>query len=81
MWHHGSAYQDPSFLDAVRPAVALVPVGSGNTYGHPNPGLLARLGRGGTRVLRTDTDGDVAAVRTGEGLAVARRGVPAGRGQ
>ncbi|MEU8288883.1 ComEC/Rec2 family competence protein [Micromonospora sp. NPDC048905] len=79
--HHGSAYQDPSFLDAVRPAVALVPVGSGNTYGHPNPGLLARLGRGGTRVLRTDTDGDVAAVRTGEGLAVARRGVPAGRGQ
>ncbi|MFF0155330.1 ComEC/Rec2 family competence protein [Micromonospora sp. NPDC005203] len=79
--HHGSAYQDPAFLDAVRPAVALVPVGSGNTYGHPNPGLLARLNRGGTRVLRTDTDGDVAAVRTGEGLAVARRGVPAGRGQ
>ncbi|WP_444952078.1 ComEC/Rec2 family competence protein [Micromonospora ureilytica] len=77
--HHGSAYQDPGFLDAVRPAVALVPVGTGNTYGHPSPGLLARLGRGGVRVLRTDTDGDVAAVRTGDGLAVARRGVPAGR--
>ncbi|MBM0235637.1 ComEC/Rec2 family competence protein, partial [Micromonospora sp. STR1_7] len=77
--HHGSAYQDPGFLDAVRPAVALVPVGAGNTYGHPNPGLLARLSRGGARVLRTDTDGDVAAIRTGAGLAVVRRGLPPGR--
>ncbi|MGC4814921.1 ComEC/Rec2 family competence protein [Micromonospora sp. DT228] len=77
--HHGSAYQDPAFLDAVRPAVALVPVGAGNTYGHPNPSLLARLSRGGARVLRTDTDGDLAAVRAGPGLAVARRGIPPGR--
>ncbi|MER7589356.1 hypothetical protein ABTW72_17655 [Micromonospora sp. NPDC127501] len=63
----------------MRPTVALVPVGTGNTYGHPSPRLLAQLGRSGVRVLRTDTDGDVAAVRTGDGLAVARRGVPAGR--
>ncbi|MGC4770372.1 ComEC/Rec2 family competence protein [Micromonospora sp. DT44] len=77
--HHGSAYQDESFLTAVRPAVALVPVGTGNTYGHPNPALLARLSRGGTRVLRTDTDGDVAAIRTADGLAVVRRGLPPGR--
>ncbi|MGC4862964.1 ComEC/Rec2 family competence protein [Micromonospora sp. DT41] len=77
--HHGSAYQDEGFLDAVRPAVALVPVGVGNTYGHPNPGLLARLSRGGARVLRTDTDGDLAVVRTGGGVAVVRRGVPPGR--
>ncbi|MET8466975.1 ComEC/Rec2 family competence protein, partial [Micromonospora zamorensis] len=77
--HHGSAYQDFGFLDAVRPSVALVPVGTGNTYGHPSPGLLARLGRGGARVLRTDTDGDLAAVRTSRGLGVARRGVPVGR--
>ncbi|MCF0095086.1 ComEC/Rec2 family competence protein [Micromonospora sp. MH99] len=77
--HHGSAYQDDSFLAAVRPAVALVPVGAGNTYGHPSPPLLARLSRGGARVLRTDTDGDLAAIRTGDGLAVARRGVRPGR--
>ncbi|WP_435209492.1 ComEC/Rec2 family competence protein [Micromonospora sp. bgisy143] len=77
--HHGSAYQDEGFLAAVRPAVALVPVGTGNTYGHPNPALLARLSRNGARVLRTDTDGDVAAIRTTHGLAVARRGVPPGR--
>ncbi|WP_433535274.1 ComEC/Rec2 family competence protein [Micromonospora sp. CA-249363] len=77
--HHGSAYQDEGFLAAVRPAVALVPVGAGNTYGHPNPALLGRLSRHGARVLRTDTDGDVAAIRTADGLAVARRGLPPGR--
>lgn len=74
--HHGSAYQSPEFLDAVDPAVALVSVGAGNDYGHPNAALLARLSRGGSRVLRTDQGGDLAAVRTGSGLAVVARGDP-----
>ncbi|KXK63539.1 competence protein ComEC [Micromonospora rosaria] len=78
--HHGSAYQEPTFLDAVRPVVALVPVGAENDYGHPDPGVLARLSRGGARVLRTDTDGDVAAVQAGAGLAVVARG-PARQGR
>lgn len=77
--HHGSAYQDPDFLATVRPAVALVCVGVDNDYGHPNPGLLGRLSRGGARVMRTDTDGDVAVVRAGVGLAVVARGAPPGR--
>ncbi len=72
--HHGSAFQDPAFLDAVRPAVALVSVGAVNDYGHPNPALLARLSRGGARVLRTDTGGDLAATVTRDGLAVVERG-------
>jgi competence protein ComEC len=74
--HHGSAYQSVEFVDAVDPAVALVSVGAGNDYGHPNAGLLARLSRGGSRVLRTDEDGDLAVVRTGAGLAVVARGDP-----
>ncbi|WKU02237.1 ComEC/Rec2 family competence protein [Micromonospora soli] len=77
--HHGSAYQDPEFIDAVRPAVALVSVGVDNDYGHPNLGLLGRLTRGGARVLRTDTDGDAAAVWDGRRLAVAARGISPGR--
>lgn len=77
--HHGSAYQDPEFLDAVRPSVALVSVGADNDYGHPNPGLLARLSRAGARVLRTDTDGDVAVIRDRRGLAVVARGTRPGR--
>jgi len=72
--HHGSAYQEPQFLDAVDPAIALVSVGLDNDYGHPNPSLLARLTRGGTRVMRTDQGGDLAAVVAGGGLAVVARG-------
>ena len=74
--HHGSAYQEPRFLDAVDPSVALVSVGRDNDYGHPNASLIARLARGGARVLRTDQSGDLAAVVTGHGLAVVARGSP-----
>ncbi|WP_305788825.1 ComEC/Rec2 family competence protein [Symbioplanes lichenis] len=74
--HHGSAYQSPTFIDAVDPAVALVSVGADNDYGHPNPPLMARLSRGGAKVLRTDQNGDLAAIRTPTGLAVVARGNP-----
>ncbi|GIF37367.1 ComEC/Rec2 family competence protein [Actinoplanes xinjiangensis] len=72
--HHGSALQATSLVDAVQPAVALVSVGRDNDYGHPNAMLLGRIAQGGARVLRTDESGDVAAVVTGGGLAVAARG-------
>nr|WP_221376605.1 ComEC/Rec2 family competence protein [Actinoplanes polyasparticus] len=74
--HHGSSYQSPRFIDEIRPSVALVSVGLGNDYGHPNVPLMARLSRGGARVLRTDQSGDLAAVATGRGLAVVARGDP-----
>jgi competence protein ComEC len=74
--HHGSSFQEPRFLDAVDPAVALVSVGLHNDYGHPNAALLARLASGGARVLRTDRSGDLAAVATDHGLAVVARGDP-----
>src|SRR6266545_4783123 len=77
--HHGSVYQDAGFLDAVAPAVALVSVGAGNPYGHPNTAVLGRLARGGARVLRTDVDADVAVVVTPGGLAVVARGQRPGR--
>ena len=72
--HHGSPYQDPDLLDAVDPRVALVSVGAGNRYGHPNLGVLGRLARGGARVLRTDTDGDIAVIVSGGSLAAVARG-------
>ncbi len=74
--HHGSAKQDPQFLAAVRPAVALVSVGAGNDYGLPNLPVLERLTRTGARVLRTDLDGDCAVVRDHGALGVVRHGVP-----
>jgi competence protein ComEC len=77
--HHGSAFQDPDFLAAVHPALALVSVGAGNPYGHPNLAMLGMLRSQGATVLRTDVDGDLAAVSDGHGLAVVRHGVPPGR--
>jgi competence protein ComEC len=77
--HHGSAKQDPAFLAAVAPAVALVSVGAGNVYGLPNVATLAQVRATGTTVLRTDQDGDIAAVVRGGVLGVVRHGLPPGR--
>jgi competence protein ComEC len=60
--HHGSAYSDPGFLQAVHAKLAVISVGLHNDYGHPSPLLLAELGKLGVPVRRTDHDGDVAVV-------------------
>jgi competence protein ComEC len=71
--HHGS---DDPLLDElvalVRPRVAVVSVGRGNDYGHPDPDTLATLERvPGLAVYRTDEDGDVVIESNGSSLAVA----------
>jgi competence protein ComEC len=78
--HHGSAFQDPDFLGALGARVALVSVGVGNDYGHPNAAVLARLAATGSRVMRTDLDGDLAVVIDDAGrLAVVARGIEPGQ--
>ena len=58
--HHGSRTStSDAFVRAVSPAYALISVGARNRYGHPDPGVLARLERAGTRIYRTDLDGTV----------------------
>ena len=53
--HHGSSTSSTaSFLDAVQPKVALVSVGTGNTYGHPSPEVIRSLSARGAQVVRTD---------------------------
>ncbi len=74
--HHGSRFSVPEFLDAVAPRLAVISVGAGNTYGHPNPGVLARLKSAGVTVHRTDTSGDVAVAAGSEGPVVVARGDP-----
>jgi competence protein ComEC len=62
--HHGSSTSSTAeLLDAVRPRVALISVGAGNRYGHPNAAVLAALAKTGAVVLRTDQQGTVV-VRT-----------------
>jgi competence protein ComEC len=72
--HHGSRYTSPELFAAVRPRIAVVSVGVGNRYGHPNPVTLRMLARRGTLVLRTDTGGDTAIVSTENGPRAVSRG-------
>jgi len=51
--------QDQEFLEEISPEVALVSVGAGNSYGHPNVELLTTLQSIGARVFRTDQDGPI----------------------
>ncbi|WP_068422218.1 ComEC/Rec2 family competence protein [Janibacter terrae] len=62
MPHHGSGNVDEDFMDEVAAPTAIISVGADNTYGHPTPTALQWAARHGTRVLRTDEDGDVAVV-------------------
>jgi competence protein ComEC len=56
--HHGSRTSTTErFLNAVRPAVALVSVGNGNRYGHPNQGVMESLTAAGALIVRTDRHG------------------------
>ncbi|MCS7458528.1 DNA internalization-related competence protein ComEC/Rec2 [Paenibacillus doosanensis] len=58
--HHGSKTSTTdAWLDAWRPQYAVISVGQYNTYGHPHPTVIARLGERGIPVLRTDADGEV----------------------
>ena len=58
--HHGSNTSSTEpFLDAVRPRVALVSVGAGNTYGHPSPEVMRSYERRGVQLLRTDEAGTI----------------------
>lgn len=70
--HHGSAYSEPEFLDAARPRVAVVSVGRNNRYGHPSQAIVRHLRHNGARLVRTDTDGDIAVVSAAGGVRVAR---------
>src|SRR5690606_33159168 len=53
--HHGSnTSSTAAFIEAVAPAVAVIPVGT-NTYGHPHPDVLARYADDeAIEVYRTD---------------------------
>jgi competence protein ComEC len=68
--HHGSSFQVREFLEAADPAVALVGVGRGNEYGHPDPGPLAVLGEVGALVFRTDEAGRITVSRNGSEFEV-----------
>jgi competence protein ComEC len=73
--HHGSRTSStPAFVDAVAPRLALVSVGTANTYGHPAPEVMQRFVDAGATVLRTDQLGTVIVRTDGERLEVEAAG-------
>ena len=69
--HHGSGGSSSvALLDALRPAVAVVSCGRGNSYGHPARAVRERYASIGTRFLRTDRDGAVDVVTDGRVVGV-----------
>lgn len=76
--HHGSrTSSSPWFLKAVEPAVAVILVGAGNSYGHPHRVTLLNLAGYVDRVYRTDVDGDVVVITDGTTFRVdTARGKP-----
>lgn len=73
--HHGSrGASGDRWLDELRPEVAVVSVGQ-NRYGHPAPEALARLGRHGADVWRTDREGTITVTTDGATMTIrGRRG-------
>ena len=69
--HHGSKNSTmPEFLTAISPQVSIISSGEENPYGHPSPELLERLQASGSRILRTDRDGEVQILTNGHDLQV-----------
>ena len=58
--HHGSRYQDLTLMRELSPTIAIISVGTGNSYGHPAAATISALTQLGAKVLRTDVDGAVA---------------------
>ncbi len=76
--HHASRYASSAeFLSAVSPAVSVIFVGEGNDYGHPHDEVLERLRATGSRIYRTDLDGNVIVTTDGQKIAVTAGGAPA----
>lgn len=58
--HHGSrTSSNQEFLDKVQPEYAIIPVGTGNTYGHPHLEAVERLTQLGATIYRTDLMGSI----------------------
>lgn len=71
---HGSdGASSAAFLEAVRPHYAVISCGASNGEGIPNQAVLDRLRDVGATVLRTDRQGNIVFVTSGEGV------VPDGR--
>ncbi len=69
--HHGSDTSTSYvFLNEVMPEYTVISVGSDNKYGHPCESTMSKLRDAGTKVYRTDMQGDIVVTSDGENITV-----------
>lgn len=67
--HHGSdSSTTREFLNAVNPKYAVISVGKGNDYGHPETDTIQKLHAKGINIYRTDESGTVVATSDGTNI-------------
>jgi len=75
--HHGSKSSSTApFLEAARPAFALISDGAGNLFRHPHPEVLERFGGHNSSVWRTDLHGMITVVSDGRRVRLQARNWP-----
>lgn len=68
--HHGSSTSNSqAFLQAVKPKYAVISVGVGNSYHHPEEEALQRLQSIGAEIYRTDLQGNIVCTTDGKNIA------------
>lgn len=72
--HHGSAGSGTDLIIAASPSLVLIPVGAGNSYGHPHDDILTFLNRGSIPAARTDLSGHLALTTSDRGIEVTSSG-------
>jgi competence protein ComEC len=69
--HHGSrTSSSQSFLNIVRPEVAIYMAGTGNQYGHPHPETISALQAIDAKIYGTDTCGTITVTTEGNSYTV-----------
>ena len=69
--HHGSSTSTSGpFLQAVSPEIAVISVGEGNSYGHPNPQVIAALTESKVEIYRTDLHGTIVVTSDGQEISI-----------
>lgn len=67
--HHGSKTSSTAqFVDAVRPLIAVIPVGRESPFGHPKPEVVERWRASGATVLTTGDEGTISFITDGADL-------------
>jgi competence protein ComEC len=75
--HHGSrGAVSAKLLGKLGVRAAMVSVGAGNSFGHPDPSTVSLLTQGAVTVLRTDTAGWVSCRLEGEQMSITTERIP-----